>query len=182
MTLSDKKLVSQTLQGDQDAYAQLVDRYKKQIYNLMYRHTNSADDAAEMTQDIFCKAYERLNTYQHEKSFFSWLYTMALNMTRDRKRKQNYHYERMNQISHEMEKSSPSPSKQIESSEQTEHLWRALDHLSDNRKEMVILRYRHDHSIQDLAEIFNLSESAIKMRLHRALADLNVILKSESYA
>lgn len=182
MNLSDQKLVSQTLQGDQFAYAYLVDRYKKQIYNLMYRHTYSPDDAAEMTQDIFCKAYEKLQTYQPEKSFFSWLYTMALNMSRDRKRKQNYHYERIEQLSHEMEKSTSSPGKHVESSEQAEQLWRALDNLSANRKEMVILRYRHEHSIQDLAEIFNLSESAVKMRLHRALADLNVILKSEGYA
>lgn len=181
MNISDKKLVSQTLQGEQFAYAQLVDRYKKQIFNLMYRHTNSPDEAAEITQDIFCKAYEKLHTYHPDKSFFSWLYTMALNMTRDKKRKQSFHYEKIEQLSYQMEHSSSSPSEHIESSEQAENLWKALEHLSTDRREMVILRYRHEHSIQELAEIFNLSKSAVKMRLHRALGDLNVILKSEGY-
>ena len=83
----DRKHVTAVLRGDKDAYAFLVNRYKKQIFNLMYRLTRSYDEAVDLTQDTFIKAYEHLESFDRRKNFFPWLYTIGLNRARDHARK-----------------------------------------------------------------------------------------------
>ena len=87
METSDETLVTEVLEGNTDAFATIVDRYKIQIYNLMYRYSYKSEDAADMTQEVFCRAFERLNQYRNTNRFFSWLYTLALNHAKDWQRK-----------------------------------------------------------------------------------------------
>ena len=88
MEISDNYIVEQVRQGDVEAYAELVERYQKCIFNLMYRFSYTKGDAAELTQDVFCKAYEKLNSFQNNRTFFPWLYTLAINHGREWSRKQ----------------------------------------------------------------------------------------------
>ena len=83
MEITDEILVTEVLQGKTEAFAHIVDRYKVQIYNLMYRYSHTTEDAKDMTQEVFCRAFERLNKYQQKSRFFSWLYTLALNYAKD---------------------------------------------------------------------------------------------------
>ena len=87
--IPDEILVAMVLRGETEAFAYIVDRYKVQIYNLMYRFSNSAEDAADLTQEVFCKTFERLNQYRKRNQFFSWLYTLALNHARDWSKKKH---------------------------------------------------------------------------------------------
>jgi len=172
MELPDNELIRRIKGGDSNSFATLVERYKKPIFNLMYRYSNSVDDAADMTQDIFCRVFEKLDLYREQRKFFSWLYTLALNYARDWRKKQ-YAYERNTGDLNLNEPTDNNPTEnETESKQQVEKLMLALETLPDDRKEMVILRYRHERSIRELAEIFDLSESAVKMRLHRSLGDL----------
>lgn len=178
MEISDETLIENIRKGDTSSFAVIVERYKAQIYNLMYRYSNSAEDAADMTQDVFCRAYEKLDRYRSRKRFFSWLYTLALNYARDWMRRENNREKNINQFSNEYTGSETnSPVSILEADQQARNLASALAVLSEDRREMVILKYRHEHSIKELAEIFDLSESAVKMRLHRALDDLGKELK-----
>ncbi|NNF46851.1 MAG: sigma-70 family RNA polymerase sigma factor [Desulfofustis sp.] len=180
--IPDETLVTKVLQGETEAFAFIVDRYKVQIYNLMYRFSDTSEDAADMTQEVFCKAFERLNQYKKRKRFFSWLYTLALNHARDWTKKKNSRQRNLARFAVATEKyEAESAHFLLEVNQETDSLSAALATLPDDRREMVLLRYRHERSIKELAEIFDLSESAVKMRLHRALGDLRSQLKKTDY-
>ena len=182
MEISDESLVNEVVQGNTEAFAYIVDRYKVQIYNLMYRYSNTKQDAADMTQEVFCRAFERLNQYQKRKRFFSWLYTLALNHAKDWQTKKNNRRRKLAQFSAEtVNNEASSAHSLLEADQEAASLTAALATLPDDRREMVLLRYRHEHSIKEIAEIFDLSESAVKMRLHRALEDLRNKLKKTVY-
>ena len=180
--MSDDTLVSMVQRGESEAFAYIVERYKIQIYNLMYRYSNSREDAADMTQDVFCRAFERLNRYQKRNQFFSWLYTLALNYAKDWQKKKNRSRRKLAQFSAETGKNeSISAHSLLEVDQEVDSLNEALATLPGDRREMVLLRYRHECTIKELVEIFELSESAVKMRLHRALEDLRVELNNTDY-
>lgn len=177
MELPDSQLIKLIRGGDGSLFAVIVERYKVQVFNLMYRHTGSVDDASDLTQDVFCKVYERIHRYRQKTSFFSWLYTIALNHVRDWSRKQRRSEHKLYLYANQPGKTGLTPETAIESHQDAEHLQQALAQLPEDRREMVILRYRHECSIRDLADIFKLSESAVKMRLKRALAELGQTLE-----
>jgi len=81
------EIVRHVLEGDVQAFELLVLRYQKPIYNLAFRATASEDSAADLTQEAFAKAYERLERFDRSKRFFPWLYTIAVNVVRDHLRK-----------------------------------------------------------------------------------------------
>jgi len=178
MEKSDESLVAHVRRGNSEAFALIVDRYKVQIFNLMYRFSNKTEDASDMTQEVFCRAFERLSRYQERQQFFSWLYSLALNYAKDWQKKKNNRRRGLARFSAEAGRNQAAPVYvRLEADQAADSLDAALKTLPDDRREMVILRYRHERSIRELAEIFDLSESAVKMRLHRALEDLRNILK-----
>jgi RNA polymerase sigma-70 factor (ECF subfamily) len=144
----------------------------------MYRYCGSTEVAADMTQDVFCRVFEKLENYQEKNSFFSWVYTLALNYARDWNKKQRNRKIKLSRYADELRSQQEYVDHEHESIQETEMLLRALEALSDDRRELVVLRYRHDCSIRELSDIFNLSESATKMRLKRSLEELNKILKN----
>ena len=179
MELPDDILINNIRGGDRDSFAVIVERYKLQIYNLMYRYSGSAEDAADMTQDVFCRAFERLGQYKKQKSFFAWLYTMALNFARDWSRKNNTQKQTIDKLAREsVTNETKLPEHLLETDQQTQGLVAALGMLAKDRREMVLLKYRHECSIREIAEIFEISESAVKMRLKRALDELGDKLKN----
>ena len=177
METSDETLVTEVLEGNTDAFATIVDRYKIQIYNLMYRYSYKSEDAADMTQEVFGRAFERLNRYRNTNRFFSWLYTLALNHAKDWQRKKNVNSRTLARFSVEPGSTRPtSAESHLDTAHQADRLTAALQTLDEDRRELVVLRYRHERSIKELAEIFDISESAVKMRIHRTLDDLRQLL------
>lgn len=172
MEPSDSQLIERINRGDDAAFAMLVDRYKVQVFNLMYRTCGCVEEAADMAQEVFCRVYEKLDLYREQRSFFSWLYTLALNQARDWARKKRFREHTFARFAPEREYRDNRPERGLEAKQEIEHLLDALQTLPEDRREMVVLRYRHDCSIRELADIFELSESGVKMRLKRALAEL----------
>ncbi len=182
MEISDQTLITKIRGGDIDSFAIIVERYKVQVYNLMYRYSGSSEDAADMTQDVFCRIFEKLDLYRSQKTFFAWLYTLALNYAKDWARKNQNRKRKFDRYAHEYSNNeAKSPASLLEADQQTSRLFTALDTLADDRRELVLLKYRHERSTRELAEIFDISESAVKMRLQRALDQLGQRLKSHEY-
>jgi RNA polymerase sigma-70 factor (ECF subfamily) len=77
------EIVARVLKGDRKAYALLVEEYKSPIYNLAYRMTGNLEDADDLTQETFIRAYQYLRRYDPRKKFFTWLYTIALNLIKN---------------------------------------------------------------------------------------------------
>ncbi|MEN8189518.1 MAG: RNA polymerase sigma factor [Thermodesulfobacteriota bacterium] len=174
MEPSDEQIVHQVLTGRKSQYELLVIRYQRQIYNLMYRHCQSADDAAELTQELFCKVYEKLDLYDNGRSFFSWLYTISMNHARDWSRKQQRRVFNSDQLEERATPPEQQPDSRAEHRQQLDLMVESMEALSTENRELLILRYTYSTPLKELAGLFDLSLSGVKMRLQRSLAALQV--------
>ncbi len=168
------EIIAKVLKGDRQAYALLVDEYKSPIYNLAYRMIANADDADDVTQETFIRAYQYLWRYDPRKKFFVWLYTLAFNLIKNHLRKN-----KKERLSEELRASSltdnsPSPEeKLIEDQEISSCLLR----LEDELRALLIMKYKQELSFEEIAEITGKSLSAIKMRIYRGLEKLRELIK-----
>ena len=171
--ISDNQVVEQIRKGDIEAYSELVQRYQKRIFNLMYRFSQSKLDAAELTQDVFCKAFDKLSSFQNSRSFFSWLYTLAMNHGKDWNRQQQRKRDGLRLYADSLGQEESSPSLDMtEKRQEISLMLTELSKLPPENGELLMLRYQQELSIGELGEIFNLSDSAVKMRIHRTLVVL----------
>ena len=179
MSYSDEEIVELVLGGEKELFGILVDRYQQPVYNLMLRCAHNSDEAADLAQDVFLRAFDRLWSFRAEGSFFTWLYSLAVNLARDwqrRKRTRNskQHILEQEEMSRE---DGLNHHGRIENLEQVSLLHHALLSLADMTREILILRYRHGCPVKEVARTFNLSESAVKMRIKRGLEQLRTIME-----
>ncbi len=160
----DARAVHRTLEGEREAFTVLVRRYQGPIFRLMLRFTRDEDEAGEMAQEAFVRAFERLASYDRKRRFFTWLYTLSLNMARDHARKAA----RTPLGSHSPEGIADSRHDPLATLEATGAL-EALRELPPKYAEALALRYIEDMPLAAVAETMGLSMSAAKMRVHRAL-------------
>jgi len=177
--LDDLQCICAVLDGDVNAYSAIVERYQKPIFNLMYRMTGSRADALDLAQDAFIRAYERLDKFQKEKKFFPWLYTIAMNQAKNLLRNSR----NVSQTCYIDEWEGCSgldyPQQQEEfmcSQLDSRVLQDAILQLPVDYREAIVLRYREELSIEDVAEALEISASGAKMRIHRGLHKLRDIL------
>ena len=177
--LEEQRVISAVLDGDADAYAMLVRRYQEPIFNLVYRMTQSHADAADLTQEAFIKAYEKLYRFREGKKFFPWLYTIALNHTRNHLRKGRN--SRLVDVPdcelHSDSQYARQEEEKICGRLDLQRLQRALLALPWEYREALILRYREELSMEDIASALSISLSGAKMRVHRGLKKLRDILE-----
>lgn len=178
MERSDREIVKQVLGGEVELYAVLVERYHRQIFNLMYRFSHHDQDAADLTQDAFLRAYEKLASYRVERSFFSWLYALASNLATDWSRRWAVRNTKHHLLA--LEKSDcrghAEQEELFENREELHQLHEALFKLPDATREIMLLRYKEECSIKEVAHAFCLTESAAKMRISRGLKDLRKLM------
>jgi RNA polymerase sigma-70 factor (ECF subfamily) len=177
----DAQAIAAISNGDVDAYSILVLRYQKAVFNLMFRMTGSYDDAADLAQETFIKAYDQLYRFQKGKRFFPWLYTIGLNHAKN--------FLRYNKRTHcvsledcEIGSGLDYPGQQEDSlcaRLDYGQLHAALDQLPLDYREALILRYHEDLSMEDVAAALKLKLSAAKMRVHRGLAKLRDIFEKK---
>ncbi len=182
MEQSDREIVKQVLGGKADLYAVLVERYHCQIFNLMYRFSHKDQDAADLTQDVFLRAYERLDSYRMEHSFFSWLYSLASNLATDWSRRWAVRNNKKHLLSFGKSDCSDHTEQEelFETQEELDSLQKALYKLPDATREILLLRYREELSIKEVAHAFSLSESGAKMRISRGLKDLRKFMDTSN--
>ncbi len=178
MEAADDEIVRQVLGGRRNRYRVLISRYERQIFNLMFRYSRNDEDAVDLTQEAFVKAYSRLEQYRYGDRFFSWFYSLAVNLARDWYRRKRRHHEMHANLFQEAEAPEhiSTQEEQLEQSQEMALLEDALGQLSHINREIVILRYRQERSIKEIMEIFDMGESAVKMRLSRAVKQLRQII------
>jgi RNA polymerase sigma-70 factor (ECF subfamily) len=179
MDLSDdQKIITAVLAGNKNAYSTLVQRYQRPIFNLMYRVTSSSEDALDLAQETFIKAYEKLDTFRLGSKFFPWLYTIGFNHVRN--------FMRRDKLSHEVfcqnwgeESSLDGLSRQedeMHAKLDFQRLFQGLQKLPVDYREALILHYHEGLSMEDIAAALQLSVSGAKMRVHRGLLKLRQII------
>jgi RNA polymerase sigma-70 factor (ECF subfamily) len=182
--LDDQEIIAAILGGNKDAYSVLVQRYQKPIFNLMYRVTGSYDDALDLAQETFIKAYENLDHFNKGARFFPWLYTIGFNHVRNFKRRDRVSV-RLFSRDCEGEKlgleNPPQQEEQMCIQLDSRRLDQALQHLPPDYREAVILHYREGLSMEDIAIALQLSNSGAKMRVHRGIKKLREIIFGDQH-
>ena len=164
----EKVWIQRTLAGDQDAFACLVEAYQTAVYNLAYRMLGNAAEAEDAAQEAFFRAYTRLNTYDSERKFSSWLLAIASHHCIDRLRQRRFALSLDELPPWRWLSSSKRPEEVVIRSEERGEVRQLLDQLPPHYRAAVILRYWHDLSYQEIAEAMEITESAVKSTLYRA--------------
>jgi RNA polymerase sigma-70 factor (ECF subfamily) len=174
--------VQQTLAGDPQAFGELVLRYERDVFNLTYRMLNNRGEAEDAAQEAFLRAYSNLDRYDQDRSFKTWLLSIASNHCIDRLRRR-----RLTWLSLEeplpphpaLTSDIPGPEEATLSNEQSLLVQELLDELSPDYRLAVVLRYWYDYSYAEIADMLETTESAVKSRLFRARQALVKELESK---
>jgi len=182
-------LVRRCVAGDATAWEDIVRRLNRRIYNICYRFTGSGDDAQDLTQEVFIKVYRTLDSFDVEKgSFMTWVTTVTRNLLVDhfRKTKQDRvtdsldnsgsEDEDMLPLSEQIADSGPSPDVRVHRRETQELVQRALQKLSPELREAVILRDLQDMDYKDIALSLKVPEGTVKSRINRGRVELARLL------
>ncbi|MCL6647985.1 MAG: sigma-70 family RNA polymerase sigma factor [Chloroflexi bacterium] len=164
-TGSDEYWVGRAL-DDPEAYAVLVERYQTRIYSLCLRLTGSPDDAADLAQETFLRAYRGLKTFRLGARFSPWLYKIAVNLCL------NYRKGKATQpalpLHDQLRSGEVSPERQAEQQELRAQLLHAVDQLPPNYRAVIVLRHLHDLPYEEIAEALGVPLGTVKTWLFRA--------------
>lgn len=160
--------ILKSLQGDQQAFAQLVSHYQRHVHNLTYRMLGNAEDAEDATQEAFLRAYVALPSFQMGRKFSSWLLSIASNLCIDILRRRRYAWLSLEDVSFRLVAPSEEPSRAVLRQEEAGQVQHLLSRLPEKYRLVVILRYWYDLSYEEIVEMTGLSLNTVKTRLHRA--------------
>jgi RNA polymerase sigma-70 factor (ECF subfamily) len=172
---SDSEIISLVLKGDHNAYALLVERYKSYVFTLTLRFIKSREDAEEVSQDIFVKAYRSLADFKGTAKFSTWLYTIVNTtcITFLRKKRldvKSLDDERTFEVADNQD--SGFRANQVEQKSRLNMVNQAIALLSSDDAEIITLFYKNEQSLEEIGQILGLEVNTAKVRLHRARARL----------
>jgi RNA polymerase sigma-70 factor (ECF subfamily) len=183
-------LVRRCVAGEAAAWEELVRLHNRRIYNLCYRFTGSAEDARDLTQDVFIRVFRTLKSYDAGKgAFTTWLTTMTRNLLVDhfRRSKQDRVTESLESagggdgeegptLGEHVPDRGPSPHAQAQSKETQAMVHRGLQKLSPDLREALILRDLHDMDYREIARVLRIPEGTVKSRINRGRTELGRLL------
>lgn len=181
----DSFYIDKILEGDVSSFASLVNKHKTMAYNLAFRILKSREDAEEVAQDSFLKAFQSIKDFKRESKFSTWLYRIIYNncISKARKKKldaasyddEMYEWMEPEETARVLEK--------MHGLEQKKYVNEALARLPGDDAAVVSLFYMNESSVEEISEVTGLSQSNVKVKLHRArkklYEELNGLLKSE---
>ena len=180
MNSKEMHITSSVLTGKTECFSYFLDAYGQQIFNLIVRMTGSPEDAEELTQDSFMKAFEHLSSFNGNSSFSTWLYRIAYNTTlsalrKKRKEEQTFDERVWNTISD----TEAEQAMDADDEKQILLLKKALEKLTADEQALVTLFYEEEKTVADICYILHLTESNVKVKLHRIRKKLYLLMKQE---
>ena len=180
---SDEQLMSLFQGGDENAYIELVNRYKDKLINFIFNYLGDLESSEDVVQETMIKLYQKKHYYKEIAKFSTWLYTIAKNLanTELRKRKQRK-TTLLSQFSkddktYEVPSNDPEPGQEIQTDIVNKIIRDAVDQLSEKFKIVIVLRDIQGLSYEDISEIINVPIGTVKSRINRARLQLQVELK-----
>jgi len=177
--------VEAALDGDQDAFAEIVYAFQDAVYNLCYRMLGESGEAEDAAQETFLRAYSNLHRYDPGRSLKTWLMSIASNHCIDRIRRRRLVWlslDEPTQTTIALSDDEPTPEEAALSHERSAMVQKLLDGLSPEYRAAVVLRYWYDYSYTEIADALDTTESAIKSRLFRARQQLAEKLDPQEHA
>jgi len=166
----DSYYIAKIKEGDTGAYAFLVDKYKKMTFNVALQLMGNHEDAEEIAQDAFLKAYQALDSYKGESKFSTWIYRIIYNTAISRLRKKKMDVSSIDDdfTTSINVKSTQSALREVRNTERKKFLSEALKRLSGDERNLITLFYLEEKSVDEVCFITGLSASNVKVKLHRA--------------
>lgn len=182
LTATDAELAQRCLEGDQLAWAEIVRQYSRRIYNLAYRFTSSHTAAEDLTQEVFIRVYRSLTQYDASLGDLSnWLMRLARNLIIDdyRKRQRTPTDSSDDLADHEyhLPAASDSPQRSLERQERRLQVLGAINKLSPDLRECVILRDIEELTYQEIVDLLRIPEGTVKSRINRGRIELAKVLR-----
>ncbi len=170
----DNELVQRTLGGDRNAFGTLVERYQAQVFTIAWRMLGVREEAEDVAQAVFLKAYEKLNTFDTRYRFFSWIYRIAHNESVNAIERRS----RMQGLDEGLE----SADGHLESPDLPEIIQKCISQLDVNHRSVLVLKYVQDLPYEEIAGILGIPAKTVKSRLFSARTILRQIMSREGLA
>lgn len=176
---TDQTYIDLTLQGDTNAFAFLVDKYKTMIFTLALKMVKSREEAEEISQDTFIKAFKNLSKFKGESKFSTWLYKIGYRTALDslKKHKEKYSTDTIDEITFNKIKSTENILEGIERKERAEIINNCMLRLPEDERTILWMFYFDELSLKEIIAITNFSEANVKVKLHRARKRLLSVIK-----
>ncbi len=175
--INDVEIIEKVKEGNPEEFEKIITKYSKMVYSIAYRLLRDSEEARDLSQDVFLRAFRFINKYNPEFKMSTWLVRIAYNLYKDRFKTKKIHI--VNQVSFgddESNKSyeeqfidgSPRPDEKIESAVKSEYIISVINKLPVNYKMVITLYFWGDHSYEEIAEIMEIPVGTVKSRLKRA--------------
>lgn len=182
MSVDDRELIDICLAGNPDAFGQLVVRHQDRLFNSLVKLLGSVHDAADVAQDAFVLAFQNLKTYERRSAFYTWLFRIAFNASVSRRRK----LRRLKSLTGKDGQTTAepvdwrpdaAPSHSMELDEQHQIIHHALAELSDEYRDVLVMKELEGLKYEEIAEVLNCPLGTVRSRIHRARGELRDKLK-----
>ncbi|HEY9428102.1 MAG TPA: RNA polymerase sigma factor [Gemmatimonadaceae bacterium] len=180
MAAADAQVVRAVLGGNTEAFGVLVDRYQERCLRLALHILGSREDAEDAVQESFLRAYRYLGGYREREKFAAWLYRILVNQCRTILSRRQRREQPMPDW--EWDTTAAVDAEGVERGALRDELARALDALTEDQREAVVLRYADDLTYDEMSAVTGAGVSALKMRVQRACARLRELLLERSHA
>lgn len=188
---ADRELLEAVLKGDGTAYRGLVEKYQNRVFGMVYGMLRNREDARDVTQEAFVKAYRSLDTFRLESSFYTWIYRIAMNLaidhTRRRKRRETAGFDEgiatrdgngeIAEAHHE-----DGPGRQLERKRLFAKIMDAMQELPEDQRQVILLRELEGLQYKEIADIMGIPEGTVMSRLFYARKKLQKLLSGERSA
>ncbi|MBU5626151.1 sigma-70 family RNA polymerase sigma factor [Oscillibacter sp. MSJ-2] len=176
--MTEAELILAAQQGDDDAFESLVRLYEKKVYALALRMCGNPDDAAEVAQEAFLSAWQGLKFFRRESTFSTWLYRLTSNASIDLLRKQKRPALSLEdeELNIDLPDCAPTPEEALERSALREEIERGLLSLSDDHRQVLVLREMHQLSYSEIADTLDVDVGTVKSRISRGRKHLRKVL------
>ena len=178
--MEDAELVRLCQDGDMTAFEQLFHRHQDRVYSVAFRMMGNTEDALDMTQEIFLRAYQKINKFKFTSAFSTWLYRLATNFCIDelRKRKRSANTTPLEEAITQSD--GRTPEDDAISNDREAQVWQAINSLKEKERAIIILRDIEGLSYKEISEVLGYSLGRVKSRIHEARQNLKTILETET--
>jgi len=184
--MDELKIIESCLLGNTQIFFRLIDNYKNMVYNLAYRMSNNSQEAEDISQEAFLRAYQSLAHFNPSYKFSTWIYQITLNIIRDRFKKKELNYVSLDapvetddsEFYHQPADFTNNPEQIMAQKEDAQAIQQAIYSLPLKYREVLVLRHLQDLSYIEISNILKLPSGTVKIRLYRAREQLRKILKT----
>ena len=180
MKKEEAHIIKEILNGKTEQYEYFLDRYGQQVFVLVDRIVSCQEDAEELTQDVFLKAFQQLSSFKAESSFSTWIYRIATNLAISAVRKKRNDVLRLDDsVFANLSDTQVDEALEDDSEEQMERLQQAMNQLEADERALITLYYLEEKPLAEVAFILGLTEGNAKVKLHRIRKKLYVLIKNQ---